>query len=250
MNVSRLTWTVLQMILLLGLGSCKKDKTIPSSNVDNNVMPADFLSGSNYSKLVVEIQSMPGMQPAAATMDNLKAFLEQRLNKPGGVQIVQSSVPPSKSVYSIFDIEAIESANRTQHTQAGTLTAYILFVNGSYNLNSGNSKVLGVTYKPSSMVIFDQTIKEYSGGLTQPSVETLESSVSEHEFGHILGLVNNGSAMQTAHQDTPHGKHCTNTNCLMYWSAETSDVVGNVLGNNIPVLDANCISDLQANGGK
>lgn len=231
-------------------GSCKKQDTLPPSGIDNSVTPNDFLSGGNYSKLVIEVQSMTGAEPTQATLDNLKAFLEQRLNKPGGVEIVQTHIAPQKPIYNLRDITDIESLHRHQHTSGTTLTAYILFVNGNYSENTSNSSVLGVAYWPSSMVIFDQTIHSYSGGLGQPSVTTLESTVSEHEFGHILGLVNNGSTMQTNHQDAPHGKHCNNQNCLMYWETENTNLMANLLGDNIPTLDNNCLSDLQANGGK
>ena len=70
-----------------------------------------------------------------------------------------------------------------------------------------------------------------------------------HEIGHILGLVNNGAAMVTAHEDGDNRAHCTNTNCLMYYTIETTGLM-NMLNNNIPQLDANCINDLRASGGK
>ena len=69
-------------------------------------------------------------------------------------------------------------------------------------------------------------------------------------MGHILGLVDIGSPMQTNHKDAAHGNHCNNTNCLMYYASETTDVLGFLITGNVPVLDANCRADLTANGGK
>jgi hypothetical protein len=109
--------------------------------------------------------------------------------------------------------------------------------------------VLGVAYGASSMVIFDASIGKYAGGFGQPSKTSLESAVSMHEIGHILGLVNNGSDMVTDHEDKTNVRHCSNKDCLMYYQAETSDMLSNFLGN-IPSLDSNCIKDLQKNGGK
>jgi hypothetical protein len=100
------------------------------------------------------------------------------------------------------------------------------------------------------MVIFEKTIREFSGGLGKPSATTLETTVSLHEFGHILGLTNNGTPMQSAHQDEPNGKHCNNKDCLMYWAVENSNIISTLTGGNIPQLDAQCVADLKANGGR
>ena len=127
---------------------------------------------------------------------------------------------------------------------------YFFFADADYAGNSGDAKVLGVAYGSSSMAIFEKIVQDYSGGLTQPAVTTLESTVIHHEFAHILGLVNNGTAMQAAHQDEAHGRHCNNKGCLMYYAAETTDIVGLLTGGNVPQLDASCIADLQANGGR
>ena len=231
---------------MVAIGCHKETVSLP-----NNILPNDFLSDKNYNKLIVEIQYVSGNAPAAATLDNLQAFLQQRLNKSTGITIAQNSITsPGKSVYSVDDIENIEKANRSQTTSSKTLTAYFFFADGDYASNSGNSKVLGFAYGSSSMVIFEKTIKGLSGGVGQPTVTALETTVVLHEFGHILGLVNNGTPMQAAHQDVPNGKHCDDQNCLMYYTVETSDIVSNIIGGSIPALNTSCINDLKANGGK
>jgi len=243
-------------ILILLAPVCKKNAdsiTINDSGLaPPSVNPNSFLSSANYDKLVIEIQYVAGFAPSDETVSNISTFLQQRVNKSVGVGVVQNAVPsPGKSSYSMADIMSFESHNRTWLTSGSTLTAYVFFADGDYADTSGSkSKVLGVTYRSGSIVIFEKTIRAFSGGLTQPAVATLESIVLEHEFGHVLGLVNNGSSMQTSHQDTANGKHCDNKNCLMYYLAETSDVVANLVGGKIPDLDANCLSDLKANGGK
>ena len=235
-------------VLLIAVTGCQKDSD-PSN--PNGIIPNDFLSEMKYDKLIVEIQYVNGYAPTATTLDNLKSLLQQRLNKSGGITIVQNSISsPGKTLYSVDDISAIESVHRTQKPNGKTLTAYFFFADGDYSANSGNSKVLGIAYGSSSMALFEKTIKDFSGGITQPTLAVLESTVILHEFGHILGLVNTGTPMQSQHQDVSHGKHCNNQNCLMYYSVETSDIVANVVSGNIPSLDANCLADLNANGGK
>lgn len=235
------------VLFFLGMAGCKKENKWFSGKIT----PDNFLSDKTYDKLIVEIQYVKGFEPAAATVNNLKAFLEQRLNKPEGITILQSEIEsPGRSVYTVDDVRAVEKNNRVHVTKGKTLTSYLFFADGEYAGNNGSSKVLGIAYGGSSMVIFESTIQNFSGGITQPPRATLETTVTEHEFGHVLGLVNNGTPMQSSHQDEPHGKHCSNANCLMYYTAETSDIVANIIGGNVPVLDNKCLEDLRANGGK
>jgi hypothetical protein len=236
------------VFLLILMAGCGKDDADPASI---EVKPNDFLSGSKYDKLVVEVQFVEGFAPTNDAIVNLQSFLEQRLNKPGGITVMQHSVPsPGKTNYSLTDLQRIEKDNRTHSTTGKTITSWLFFADGDYASSSGNSKVLGIAYGNSSMVIFQKTIKEFSGGIGEPPARTLESTVILHEFGHILGLVNNGTSVQTSHQDTAHGHHCNDQNCLMYYTAETSDIVGNIVGGNIPTLTSSCIEDLKGNGGK
>jgi hypothetical protein len=236
------------LIFFLFAVGCKDNDPVKNPN---NVIPNDFLSTSYYNKMVIEIQYVNGFAPSATTVSNLVAFLEQRLNKSSGISVIQTSIAsPSKATYSLAEIASIEASNRTQITAGHTLTAYFVFLDGEYSANSGSSKILGVAYAPTSMVIFEKTVRDFSGGATQPPVSTLETTVVEHEFGHLLGLVDNATPMQTAHLDSSHGKHCNNQSCLMYYLAETSNIVANVAGGVVPTLDGNCLADLKANGGK
>ena len=229
------------------LQSCKKDTSVfPPAGAPNN-----YLSDKDYKKLIIEIQYVQGYQPTAQTITNLTNFLLARLNKPGGITVVAESIPsPGKSFYTLDDISAIEKTHRTQRPHDGIMAAYFLFVDADYADNNSSGKVLGIAYGATSMTIFEKTITDYSGGFGQPTRDVLESSVTEHEFGHLLGLVNNGTRMQTNHQDGANGHHCNNQNCLMYYATETSNIVANLIGGNVPTLDANCINDLRGNGGK
>jgi hypothetical protein len=245
-----LTIAAFVFFVFSGCDNSDSDDSGPSV-INGKITTNDLLSATKYENLVVEIQFFPGHAPTTAAVTNLKNFLEARLNKPGGITITQTEIASTgKSAYSADDIRTIEKANRKQSAADKTVTTYFLFVDGDYAGNSGSSKVLGIAYGATSMAIFEKTVKDYSGGLGEPSETVLESTVILHEFGHILGLVNNGTSLQSAHQDTAHGKHCTNEDCLMYYTAETSDIIANLVGGGIPTLDAACVADLQANGGK
>ncbi len=72
-----------------------------------------------------------------------------------------------------------------------------------------------------------------------------------HELGHLLGPTNLGPPLQSDHEDINHQKYFDVSDCLMYYAAETgSGIVNMVSGGNVPTLDAQCIADLQANGGR
>jgi hypothetical protein len=244
------------LFLLAVVTACKKDSdsaTISDTALNPPGVSANsFLASGSYDKLIIEVQYVNGSGPSPSTITDVVSFLQAHLNKPSGITVTQKAVAsPGKSVYSLADIMAFESHNRTQLTKDKTLTAYVFFADGDYSETvSSSSKVLGFAYGKGSIAIFEKTIKSFSGGLTQPPSGTLETTVLEHEFGHVVGLVNNGTAMQAQHQDTAHGQHCSDKDCLMFYQAETSDVIANLIGGAVPALDPNCNNDLKANGGK
>jgi hypothetical protein len=236
-------------ILVTLLAGCVKNRQNPGQS-ETNIVPSDFLSDNKYKTLYIDFLYDQGNPPSAETINNLKNFLNNRLNKSGGIQIVQREFSGNgKDKISIADVEAIEKKNRSYFSKGNMLGAFVYFVNSDYSDNQGSVKVLGMAYASTSIVIFGKTIHSYSGSFGRPSYVTLETTVAEHEFGHVMGLVNNGTSMLKQHLDASHDKHCSNTACLMYYAAETSDIVQNLLGG-VPSLDQNCIDDLRNNGGK
>ena len=219
-------------------------------NLHNRIVGAsanELLSSSKYTSLKIEVQYMTGYQPDAAALDHLKNTLNGLLNKPGGITVVTNEIPASGNLsLSVNDVISIEKNNRTTFTNGNELAVYFLYTNGNYT----DPNVLGIAYKNTSSVLFGKKINDNSGGLGQASRTKLVATVAEHELGHLLGLVDLGSPMQTGHKDDPHGNHCTNTNCLMYYASETTDILGFLVTGNIPALDVNCRADLIANGGK
>jgi hypothetical protein len=242
-------------LLFLCFTACKKETTVFSNNPDANYLhnravgasASELLSAGTYKSLKIEIQYMTGYVPDASALNHLQNVLNTYLNKPSGITIVTKEIPPASfNTLSIEGVKSIEEQNRTVFTTGDQLGVYVLYTNGDFTDNN----VLGAAFRNTSMVIFGKTIHDNSGALGQTSRTKLEGTVLDHEFGHILGLVDLGSTMQTAHKDAAHGNHCSNTNCVMYYASETKDILGFLLTGNIPPFDANCIADMHANGGK
>ena len=240
--------TLLYVLLLCSLGftACKKEDVVDDKDYKTLGTGAnDFLSSSAYSSLLLEIDYMPGYAPDATSVINLVTFLNTFINKPGGISVSQKQIAASgKTSLTLEDIVKIEKTYRSAFTSGNVLAAHILVVDADYS----NPVILANSYWNTSTCLFGKTINDNSGGTGQVTRTQLLTTLLEHEFGHLLGLVNQGSPMQAAHRDVNNGAHCTDTTCLMYYAIETGDA--GTMNNQIPTLDANCMADLKANGGK
>lgn len=242
--------------------SCSKEDLLSNTSgtgntVSNNRQPTgsssnDLLSDKKFKSMVVEIVYVEGFEPTASAINNFVSFLDSRIYKPSGITIIKRAIPsPGNLPYTNQEIVVIEDANRTKYNTLNQIAVWAFFADGKSASDTSSGVILGTAYRNTSFVIFEQTIQGLSNSPFEPSRSLLETTVIAHEFGHILGLTNFGSAMQSNHEDTAHAKHCNVESCLMYWSSETGNGISNLASGGIaPKLDAQCIADLQANGGK
>lgn len=245
------------VLLLLFTFSCSDDEDTIVENGTNptpNLQPAgssanDFLSANKYKSLVIEIVYVTGNKPNEQTVINFRNFMLARINKPGGISIIETEIPsPGKAPYDINEILAVEKTYRTKYNTPDTLAFFLFFADGGSVNDDNNSLILGTAYRNTSCVLYENSIQVLSNEANEPTRVVLETTVMLHELGHLLGLVNFGTPMQNDHEDLEHRKHCDNSTCLMFWRAETN--VMQMVGGSIPQLDANCLADLAANGGK
>ncbi len=251
-------WPLLTAIVFAG--ACSSDASSPTGPdpdpppggaYDHTLAPGasahDILSAESYDSLVVQVQYVEGFRPTDQGLQSLRDFLTARVHKPKGISIELEAIQvQAQATYSADDIRALEDQHRDVFTEGSTLALYVLFVDGEY---AEAANVLGIAYRNTSMAIFQEKIEANTGGLTQPSQSMVEGVVLSHEVGHVLGLVDNGSPMQTEHRDEPNGHHCDDETCLMYYAVRTTDFLANLTGDG-PELDADCLDDLQANGGR
>ncbi|MFN3528793.1 MAG: hypothetical protein ACK417_02595 [Bacteroidia bacterium] len=234
----------LLILLILGSGCKKEGEQVPGHELSTGASARELVSGKFFKKLELEILHHPNSEPSASTISRVQEFLQNHIDKPEGINISLRALPTAQqSDYSINSLLALEAAHRTKFNEKGVMSLCLLLVDGDF---SETNQVLGVAYRNTTMALFHRTIRRHSGGLGQPQRSILETTVILHELGHVFGLVNNGAAMQQAHQDVAHGKHCNDNDCLMFYAVETTDFLGNLLGGQIPALDAQCLDDLNA----
>lgn len=249
--------------ILFVLVACSTDETQTNNETSDTattqanklgvgVSASDLLSDVNFSSLVVEVVYVDGFEPSQTAVNNFVAFLESRIYKPNGITVLKRAITsPGQSSYTNEDIILIEDTNRTQYNNENQIAVWAFFADAESANNTDAGVVLGTAYRNTSFVIYQETIEQLSSGTITNTTSILETTVITHEFGHILGLTNLGSPLQSNHEDGGHPKHCDVESCLMFWQAETGNGVMNMIsGGSAPQLDAQCIADLQANGGK
>lgn len=239
---------MLMFLVVIFFSDCKKKNPVKS---ELKVTPQNFLSSEKYKKLIIDFVYDKGYPPTDQSLNKLKEFLNGLINKPSGIELYLKEINGSgKEFLSLGDITQIEESSRENSTRNDVLTAFIYMPNAEYSESTKGYKTLGIQYGTNSIVLFGKTIRNNSGGIGQPAVHILETTIALHEAGHILGLVDAGTPMVSPHMDSAHGHHCSNNACLMYFVTETSNIVKNLVGNTIPQLDNNCLTDLRNNGGK
>jgi hypothetical protein len=257
--------TLLMTIIVLLVSCSKEDSTNDGTNgtsvegfpISNNKKATgsssnDLLSDAAFKSMVVEVVYVQGFEPSAKSVTNFISFLNARTFKPGGITVVKRAIPsPGKARYTNQDIVAIEDANRTKYNSSDQIAVWAFFVDGESASNTDTGVILGTAYRNTSFVIYEKTVQGLSDSPFEPDRSLMETTVITHEFGHILGLTNLGSPLQSNHEDSEHAKHCAVESCLMYWSAESGSGISNMVsGGSVPELDSQCIADLRANGGK
>jgi hypothetical protein len=220
---------------------------------DSEAPPGDsarsFLRDRRFTVLSLEVDYMEGYEPTSEALDSLKTALDTHLSKSAIRIQAPTQIPAAgEGPYSDAAIRTLEEQRRDHYTRAesDTLWAHFLIVDGKYS----DDNVVGIAYYNTSMAFFGQTIDEISGGLNQPSQRKVEATVFRHEFGHNLGLVNNGiPPQQASHHDSEHGAHCTNDQCVMYYTIETTDFFSDLVDQSIPKFEQFCTEDMEAQDG-
>ena len=216
----------------------------------------DIVDPRERAKLVVEIDFPQGYGLNAEARTTLRNTLVEVTGRAASaIELREEAEVPAEPgrKYSVNDIVALEERLRDTRTSGDTASLYILYVAGGYSEDDGDSRVLGIAYRGTSLAIFKGNIMDgtRNGGIlgTAPEERYVERAVLVHELGHALGLVDLGTKMQRNHEDPEHEGHSSNPASVMYWTVDTSDILANVIsgGANIPYqFDNDDKADLRA----
>ncbi|MFK7811758.1 MAG: hypothetical protein AB8B59_04635 [Maribacter sp.] len=277
--------------IILGLGlifACAKDADDTLNSVDKaaNLLVTgesanDFLSNDKFTNLKIEIAHVVGFRPTQGAILLLTNYLKTYTFKEN-IEIVYSELPsPNKETLTIQEIADIETKNRTVYNDGNTLGIFIYFADApDEDDEAESSATLGAVYRNTTMVIYESTVRRIANrNLIRDAL--VESATINHEFGHLLGLVNLGTTAINNHIDAESSNHCNVAGCLMGAELQfgrigkSSNLISKNIGNlnsscslsekslmhilknnsskgflNSVPLDAECILDLKSNGGR
>lgn len=243
------------VLIALGFISCSDD--------DNNGQSPGDTHAAKITTVAIEVDYATGAEPYVGStprandvwtlsQTNLEALYD------GKTVTIPHTLAGMEELTDItgsdFDSKAIlDIAGRHRGTQPTDTTAafYVVWLDGYFFADGARqSQVLGVSLGNSGVVAMFKPVIASTSLL--PAIRSFaEQAVFIHEVGHAAGLVNNGVAMATPHQDSEHGAHCNNDKCVMYWANEgANDVVDFVnqyaTSSSLVLFDDNCLADARA----
>ena len=220
---------IVTVILVLTTPGCLdslKDSVVSCDNITGECR-YEILKGNEYSKIHIEVNYVTGNSPESDALNLLKQRIQEVTDK-STITISQSSFGSTDNSYTLEEILELEDKQRTRFKSGNTFVIHILYLNGEY---SDNDQTLGLAYSGTSFAIFKEKIEDAAFLLI--SAKDIEKSVIVHEFGHLLGLVNNGYQSPHDHEDPQHPHHSNNEESVMYWAIESQDI-GNQLDGEPP----------------
>ena len=226
------------LVLMPGCLENLKEELISCENVTGECR-YEILRSTDYSRLHIEINYVTEFAPDSEAVDLLKQRIQETTDKTS-VSVSQNGFGSTDSSYSLEEILVIEKEQRERHKSGNTFIIHILYLNGEYE---DNDQTLGLAYTGSSFVLFKEKIEETQFGFI--SAEEVERSVIVHEYGHLLGLINNGYESPHDHEDPDHPHHSNNEESVMYWSIETLDIFKQLDGSPPDNFDADDLDDLR-----
>jgi hypothetical protein len=247
MNITA-KWAVIALLFTPLMSACGDDGSNKSLRVNN------YLQSDAFSRLVLEVDYVDGYAPMDEAQAGMIAKVSPLVDKPDGVAAMADETIASRGADHAWTFAELDDlADQTNNLSVGdnTVKMHVLFVDGHYEQDSNDGKVLGLAWDSKNIAIFKKTIQDNCQGVLAGDqlCRFAEQAIWTHEVGHVLGLVNNGVPTQANHQDKEHGHHCTNDECVMFWAYEGTklfDVLGDRLGGDGGALefDQDCKDDL------
>ena len=229
---------IMSLLVVSGCLDSLKEQIVSCDNITGQCR-YEILQDTTYSKLHIEINYVTDNSPDSDAVDILKQRIQEVSDKTA-ITVSQSAFGSTDNSYSLEEIVNIEKNQRERFKGDDTFVIHILYLNGEYQ---DNDKTLGLAYTGSSFVLFKEKIEDASFLLI--SSTDIEKSVIVHEFGHLLGLINNGYQSPHDHEDPQHPNHSSNEESVMYWAIESQDIGNQISGEPPNEFDADDLDDLR-----
>jgi hypothetical protein len=197
-----------------------------------------YLRDAESSRIVVQVITQQGAAPQQATINHVVSVLSSASGK--AVSTAGGSVSGDRQKWSSADIRgaAIDAA---ADTPADTAVLRLLFLRGQFDEGGDHDdEVIGLSVAGDVAAIFSDKVDGAATGLVSPA--HIEDSVTTHEVGHLLGLVD--LVLHTGRADPAHPGHSRNRGSVMYWAVESSLVTDLLTGGPPRDFDAEDKADL------
>tara|TARA_Y100001980_G_C14556128_1_gene346541 strand:- start:7493 stop:8296 length:804 start_codon:yes stop_codon:yes gene_type:complete len=200
------------------------------------------LDSSQYKKLVVEVDYEENQKPTQETLDLMIERLESACEKESVSYELYLTDFNHDGSWSDEEIRFKGRETRQKNAMDGDeLRFHLMFPSGYHS----NENVLGVAVDATTVMVFNDRIKESENLIRRPSWQDIETSVTIHELGHLLGLVNLVYTSDVDHEDPDHPGHSSNEESVMYWAIESSDISNIIFGTLPNDFDIDDKNDLQ-----
>ncbi|HEU5060066.1 MAG TPA: hypothetical protein VFU21_26220, partial [Kofleriaceae bacterium] len=222
-----------------------------------------LIRGAPFASLVVEVDSVPGLEPDEQNQDDLDALLATLVDKPAGIEIVRDGALDSRGAdhaWTFAELMELADATFDRPMPDDAIAVHTMFIDGHSADDGDGGVILGIAWSHTHIAIFEETIRDMCAGSALPPLlaarqcRGAELAIWTHEVGHLLGLVDNGLPMEADHRDPDpdHGAHDASDACVMYHAYEGEalfDLIGDQLlgggGAEVP-FDQACLADLAA----
>lgn len=222
----------------------------------------DLIRGDRFSKLVIEVDAVPGTLPDMAVFGEVVALLGDVLDKPGGIEVIFDGALESRGAdyrWPFSEVEVLEQETDDLAVDADTIKIHMLFVDGETEQDTDRGALLGQAWRNKSIVIYRDNVEEAcdmaGGGFPLLSGQVCDAAyiaVLTHEVGHVIGLVSAPLALTEDHEDAEHPKHDIDPECVMYYAYEGS-AAASAIGDRFlrgdesaPRFDDACLADIAA----
>lgn len=236
-----LLYFVSSALISLAVSSCGSSGNSGNTGTGQDPMALDLVTlYSTVTSITIHVAYEPDAVPFTGAFsdggqywsvleNNLNALflgriIEPDISVPKDLSGMEQISKQAQTSWTTTEIDKLAQSTWDIPQTSTSAEFYVLFVNGYFkDQGTVNQQVIGLSLGGTSIVcVFKDVIN--ATGYPLLVEEVMEQTTLVHEFGHALGLVNDGIPMVTNHEDSGHPHHCTNEDCVMFWENDGSNL--------------------------